>query len=377
MVRTIRPAGTAAGIAVCLLLIVSGCQKDRAATPAAKVEPPVDSAVVVPPSADVPVADPVKPVKPEEKAQAAEPEPNEAGAPVHLVLGFSPGQTATYKVATEAQKSVEWMGPESGKPAGFADGRSGNFVEITFEQKVQEVRDDGNAILEIRIEGLKYRGVIQSRTVLDFDSDRPQDSNSPLAALIGKSYRLEISPKGKVVELLDMGAVRQAVKVGSPEYSVAVKLSSDEIVRDRHEVPPLFALKTGWMLPGKSWSDLRSFSFGEMGLKGFERFYTLKQIRQDGGRVALVEMRAIPSAAMAEELHKRQTAGLLPGMFDSTDKYEGRLELDLDGGRICEYAEEMQAEWVIADPAAMQDTTAQPRGLKMGAGRLHRLELVK
>jgi len=378
MVRTIRPASIAAGIAVYLLLIVSGCQKDRAATPAVKVEPRADSAVVVEPPADAPARDSAPAVPTEGTAtQAAVPGPNEAGAPVSLVLGFAPRQTATYKVTTEAQKSVEWIGPEAGKPADFADGRSGNFVEITFEQQVQRVRDDGNAILEITIKGLKYRGLIQSRTVLEFDSDRLQDRDNPLAAVVGKSYRLEMSPKGRVVELLDLDAVRRAVKAGAPEYSVAVRLFSDEIVRDRHDVPPLFALKEGQAHRGQTWSDLKSFGFGEMGLKGFERVYTLKQAESGDGQTALVEMKAIPSAAMAEELHKRQTAGPMSGLFDSTDKYEGRLELDLDDGRIREYKEEMQTEWVIADPAAMQDTTAQPRALKMGARRLHRLELVK
>ena len=40
-----------------------------------------------------------------------------------------------------------------------------------------------------------------------------------------------------------------------------------------------------------------------MGLKGYERVYTLKQVGKGDGRSALVEMKAIPSAAMAEELH--------------------------------------------------------------------------
>lgn len=380
MVRTIRPVGIMAGIAFCILLMVSGCQKDRTAGPAAKIEPPADSAVIVQPPAGVPDGDSPQPATSEKPAsQAAEPvaEPNAAEPPVSLVLGFSPGQAAMYRVTTEAHKSIEWIGSESAKPAGYADGRSGNFVEITFEQQVRQVRDNGNAILEIEIEALKYRGTIQSRTVLDFDSGRPDDPKSPLAALVGKSYRLEMSPKGKVVELLDMESVRGAVAAGSPVYSVAVKLFSDEVVRDRHEVPPLSALKDEQVRSGQSWSDQKSFAFGEMGLKGFERVYTLTRVEQGDGRAAVVEMKAIPSAAMAEELHKRQVSGPLSGLFDSIDKYEGRLVFDLDGGRIREYMEEMQTEWVIADPAMMQDTTAEPRGLKMGAGRLHRLELVK
>jgi hypothetical protein len=308
--------------------------------------------------------------------QAAEPvaEPNDAGQPVNLVLAFSAGQSATYKATIDAQKSVEWVGSESVKPADFSGGRSGNRIEMTFEQRVERVLDNGNAILAITIRGLKYHGVVQSRPVLEFDSDKPQDQSSPLASLIGKSYRLEMSPEGQVVRLFDLESVRQAVKVGSPAYSVAARLTSDEILKDQHEIPPLTALKENPIRSGQTWSDLKSFSFGNMGDKSFERVYTLQK---SDGQAAVVEMKATMSAAMAEELHKRKTASLPPGLFDNTDKYEGRLEFDVGGGRVREYSEEMQTEWVIADPAAMKDAAAPPRALKMGAKRLHQLELVE
>ena len=112
-----------------------------------------------------------------------------------------------------------------------------------------------------------------------------------------------------------------------------------------------------------------------MGLKGYERVYTLKQVRPDNGARALVEMKAIPSAAMARQLHKRQSTNLPPGLFDNTDDYRGRLDFDLAAGRIREYGEEMWTEWVMVDPAAMQGA-APPVAVKMGARRLHRLELV-
>jgi hypothetical protein len=280
---------------------------------------------------------------------------------------------ATYRSIIDAQKSVGWIGPESAKPAGYADGYSGNRLDMTFEQRVEQVQDNGNAILAITIKGLKSRNMVQGRPAFEFDSDKPEDQDNPLAALIGKSYRLEMSPKGQVVALLDMEPVRKAVKPGSPAYGVATKLTSDEILRDQHEIPPLAALKESPVRPGQSWSDLKSFSFGTMGDKSFERVYTL---RMGDGQTAVVEMKGILSAAMAEESHKRQNAVLPPGLFDNTQKYEGRLVLDV-GGRVREYGEEMLAEWVIADPAAMQDTDAQPRALKMGAKRLHRLELVE
>ncbi len=359
--RTVRLTGIVAGIVLCGLATISGCQKERQTGPTRAVEPPAAESSAV---AQKPMAPVIEPAA----------EPNEVGQPVNLTLAFSPGQTATYKAVIDAQKSVGWIGPESSRPAGYSDGYSGNHLDMTFEQRVERVLDNGNAILAVTIKSLKSRNVIQSRPVFEFDSGKPEDQDNPLAALIDKSYRLEMSPKGQVMALLDMDPVRKAVKPGSPAYGVAAKLTSDEILRDQHEIPPLIALKDNQARSGQSWNDLKSFSFGTMGDKSFERVYTLQR---GDGQTAVVEMEGILSAAMAEELHKRQNAVLPHGLFDNTQKYEGRLVLDVAGGRVREYSEQMQAEWVIADPGLMQDTDAQPRALKMGAKRLHRLELVE
>lgn len=365
--RIVNWIGIVAGIALGGLLMLAGCQMERATGPATKVQPQAD--------APAPVQEPQE--QPAEPSTTTTAEPNAAEPSVRLSLAFSVGQTAAYKATTEARKSVEWMGSESGKPADFSDGYSGNYVEMTFEQRVEEVRDNGNAVLAITIQGLKYRGVVANRPVFEFDSVDPNDREEPLMALIGKSYRLEMSAGGEVVELLDVESVRKAVKPGSPAHSVATKILSEEMIRDQHEIPPLSALKGGQIRPGQSWSDLKSFSFSSMGAKSFERVYTLKRVEQGAGRTAVVEMKAIPSTAMAEEMHKRQPAGLTPGLFDSTDRYEGRLELDLAGGRLRQCVEDMQTEWIVADPAAMQDTTAVPRAIKMAARRFQRLELVE
>lgn len=338
MVRTIRAAGPKAGVLLLLWMIASGCQREQAVVPA-----PVER--------------------------------TDAGSLVPLSLRFSAGQVATYKATTEAYRSIAWVGPASGQPAGYADGRTGSRVEITFEQRVQQVRADGNAILLITIQGLKFQGEVQNKTTLDFDSDRAEDRNDPLAALLGQSYRLEMSPKGRVVAVIDAGAVRQAVEGGASVSNVAGRLFSNEVIQDRHSIPPLSALEEDAVRPGQSWSDQKSLSFGEMGVKGFERIYTLTEVRQDDGGSAVVEMKAIPSAAMAEEMHKRQADSPLAGLFDNIEKYTGRLDLDLDQGQVREYVDEMQVEWVVVDPAALRDPTAQPRGMKMGARRLHRLEL--
>lgn len=372
MVCAIRWAGFAAAVVVCGLSMVAGCQKQHVTGPRTKVQPQVD----VPATGVEPQERSVLPTTGEPLILQAK-EPNLAESSVRLALTFSPGQTLTYKATSNSRKSIEWIGSESEKPADFSDGYTGNDVEMIFGQRVETVRENGNAVLAITIQALKYRGVVANRSVFEFDSADPNNREEPLMALIGKSYRLEISPVGEVVELLDVESARKAVKIGSPAYSVAMRILSDEMIRDQHEIPPLSALKGGQVHPGQNWSDLKSFSFSSMGDKSFERVYTFKQGGQGVGETAVVQMKAIPSAAMAEQIHKRRPSGLIQGLFDNMDRYEGSLEFDLKGGRLLQYTEDMQTEWVVADPAAMQDTAAQPRAIKMAARRFQRIELVE
>jgi hypothetical protein len=318
------------------------------------------------------------------KASKAEP----SGSAVELTLKFVPGQAATYKIATELQKSVEWKGAAARKPAQFTDGRTGNHIELTFEQRAREVQGDGSAILEVTIKGLKYVGEVVNKVVLDFDSARPEDSGNPLAALISKSYQVKISPKGQVLEISGADAVRQAAQGALPGQSVALRLLSNDEIRNRHEIAALTALKESSVRPGQSWSNVRTFSFDDLGTKTYERIYTLQQVgsgqlsvpssqspaANSQGRLAVVEMKAIPSAARAAELHRGPASPFI-ATSDNTDRYDGRLVLDLDSGQIREYTEQMLNEWIIADPGSMQ--TGQPTAIKMAARRLYRLERIQ
>ena len=224
---------------------------------------------------------------------------------------------------------------------------------------------------------------------------------------------MKMSPQGQLLEISNVEPARQAVQGVLPQHRVAARLLSDDEIRNRHEIAALSALKDRQVRPGQSWSSIKTFSFDDLGAKTYERVYTLKQAgrvdrapKRDnsrlgtrlappepvgsevGGasptlqpptanaedRVAIVEMKAIPSAAQAEQWQKQQAVNPFAGMSDNTDSYEGRLVLDLDHGRVREYVEQMQNEWVIADPTAVQ--AGQPAAIKMAARRLHRLEQV-
>ena len=387
MVPADRLASIVSGVFILMMLVVTGCQGQRAEAPATRVGPADSTTAEALPSvsrASSPRSEGGTPSTRETpdgvttnearnvQAEAGKTEPS--GPAVELMLKFVPGQTVIYKLTSESYKSVEWKGAETAKPPKFTDGRTGSHVELTFEQRVEQVQDDGNAVLEITIRGVK--DVIESvnKVVLDFDSARPVDSENPLAALVGKSYRVKMSPQGQVLEISNVEPVRQALRGVLPGHRVAARLLSDEEIRSRHEIAALSPLKERQVRPGQTWSSIKTFSFDDLGAKTYERVYTLKQVQQDKDRVAVVEMKAIPSAALAEELHKKQTVNPFAGLSDNSDSYEGRLVLDLDRGQVREYVEQMQNEWVIADPSSMQ--TGQPTAIKMAARRLHRLEQV-
>ena len=183
MVLAGRLAGVVSGVLILVMLALAGCQGQRAEAPETRVQSTGSTPGGAAPSvsrASSPRSEGGTPSTREppeggtpnlsEKApmEAGKPEPT--GPAVELTLKFVPGQAATYKITTESWKSVEWKGAETAKPAKFTDGRTGSHVELTFEQRVQQVQDDGNAVLEITIRGVK--DVIESvnKVVLDFDS---------------------------------------------------------------------------------------------------------------------------------------------------------------------------------------------------------------
>ena len=295
-----------------------------------------------------------------------------AAEPVRLALKFTPGDSTTYKITTQAEKNVKWEGSSLSK-ANFKDGSTGNRVEMTFTQQIQSVDDKGNAIAKITIEGLKYLYMIKDNPVLDFDSFREKDRNNPLAKLIGQSYTIEIAPAGKVIKVVDVKQAQAAVKGNR----TALELLSFDAIKKRHETLALPDSDKNQLRTGDNWSSIKSFSFGLMGPKSYEKIYTLKEIKNlDNQQIAVVEMNAIPTSEMAEQLYKEQATSDLIKMFDNTETYTGLLKLNLTAGKVEKWFEELRSEWVIIDPSAKQQDDSEPAALKMGVTRISSLEKI-
>ena len=331
-----------ASTVVCSLLLAAGC-----APPAEETAKP----------------------KVELEEQILKPPPEEA---VTLALKFVPQDSTTYKVVTEVQRSIKWGGPLPDDPI-FKGGRNHNIIEMTFTQQIQSVDDKGNAVAKITIEGLKYYSVIKDNIILDFDTSEPEDPNHPLAKLIGQSYTIAIAPTGEVTEVIDVKQAQRAARRGSSVPKKALALLNSTAIKERHGLMRLPLADKNQLRTGDSWSSVKTFSFGLMGSKSYEKIHTLKEIKDEGNRqIAIVEMNAIPTAEMAEQ----QAAGGFPEAFGGTDTYTSRLEFDLAAGRVEKYLEKLWSEWIIAFTSDKQGDDKGPAVLTMGVTRLYDLERI-
>jgi hypothetical protein len=358
MIRTIKVGIILGGMLISIVLAACGCQNQSGPTPTVRTEPNVAAQKTETPQTETPQSP-----------------PDESQAGVDLTLQFSPGSTATYRTVVEQGKSVGWQGAESTKPKGFEDGHTDNRIEITFDQSILKVDPVGDAVARITIVGLKYFSRVHNEVGVDFDSTRPADKDNPLARLIGQSYQIKLSRRGDMLGIVEAMQARFAVPANSAGYQIAQRMLSDDIIRERHTVAALAALKEDRVQPGQSWSSEKSFSFSWMGSRSFERVYTLKGVSEgDGEPRAVVEMKAIPAAG--QQAQGLPAMGPFAGAFDNTSSYEGQCVFDLEKGRVRESTEQLHSEWVMMDPEALQNGSV-PGAVKMTANWSRRLELVK
>jgi hypothetical protein len=349
MMKQIRIHRFAAITVVCALLLTAGCAEPARETAETKVEPRETAKTKV--------------------------GPREQGPPVKLILKFAPEDSTTYRVTTEADKSVEWVGPRPGKLAGFTGGHTGSRTETTFTQQIQSIDDKGSAIATITIKKLKYLTKVKDSIVLDFDNSREEDQSSPLSKLIGQSYTIEITASGEVSKVIDANDARAAVNGSSSAGRVAVRLLSVDIIKQRHTIPALPAADKGRLRTGDNWSRFKNFSFDLMGSKSYEKIYTLEEVKgTDNRRVAVARMEAVPSAENAQELHKEQAASFFSSMSDNTETYTGELKLNLTDGKVEECREELLTEWIVVDPNPKDEE--RPAALRMTATHFYSIEII-
>ncbi len=353
-------------IVICSLLLSAGCTKlvKETAQPKIVVEEEKPKVVVEEEKPKVVVEEEKPKVVVEEKPT------------IELALKYTPQDSTTYKYISQAERGIKWEGP-SLNDAAFRDGTTSSEIEMTFTQQIQSTDDKGNAVAKITIKSLKHLSIIRDNPVIDFESSRAKDQNNPLAKLIGQSYTIEITPAGRVSKVIDVNQAQEAVKGTSPAAKTALAMLSSNIIKERHTIPAMPAVDKNQLQTGDNWNRIKTFSFGLMGAKSYERIYTLKEVKDtDNRRIAIIEMKANPTAEMAEQLHKEQAIGDYSKMFENTETYTGQLTLDLTAGKVEKCLETLQSEWIAVEPLVGQNDEKEPAVLTMTATRLYSLEKI-
>ncbi|UCF00044.1 MAG: hypothetical protein JSV82_02980 [Planctomycetota bacterium] len=355
--------------AVCLLLLAAGCAPSAKQDLKPEIELEKQIPELITQEAEPTIVDEAKEPKAEPEEQTPQTERPIAAT---LALKFTPQDSTTYRVTSEAQQSVKWMGDVPDDPN--LKGKLFYRFEMTFNQQIQSIDDNGNVIAKITIEGLKCHFEGEEKPIEDFDSYNPKDSNHPLAKLTGQSYTIKISPTGEVTKVLDVKQARAAFKKRSPGSKTALAMLTPDVIKKRHGTLVLPDTNKSQLQTGDNWSNIKTFSFGSMVSKSYERIYTLKEIKNiDNRQVAIVEMNTIPAPETPEQSFEEQTD--FSEMFDSTSKYTGRLRFDLSSGKIEKYLEKVVSEWTTVLPPGMRKSE-EPVVLIMGAVRAYELEKI-
>jgi hypothetical protein len=355
--------GWLAILIICSLFLFVGCEPAAKETAEARVEPekqiekPIEKAVEKP-ELKVAVEEPV-----EEQVTKVS-----VDKPVMLALKFVPGDLTTYKVIIESERSVQFEDPEPN--------RSGNRLEMTYFQRIKSVNNKGNAVVQITIKELKYTDIQKNAPLVKYDSSLKKDMHNPMAKLIGESYTIELTPSGEVADVSNFFKAQFAIKSASRAGKAASALVQKNVIKDRHELISLPAADKNQLKPSDNWSKLKSFSFGMMGTKSFERIYTLKEVYKVGNQeTGIVEMEGIPSAELLKEQRNAQRDAF-GDMADSTDTYTGRLKFDLTTGKVEEFTEELVSQWVIVSPDSRPGSNEAPEALIMKSTHLYSLERI-
>jgi len=354
-----------AAIVICSLLLSAGCTQDLKDTAQPKIVVEEEKPKVV-----IEEEKPKVVVEEEKPKVVVEEKPT-----IELALKYTPQDSTTYKFTSRAERGIKWEG-SSLDDAAFRGGTTSSSIEMTFTQQIQSADEKGNAVAKITIKSLKHLSIIRDNPVVDFDSTRDKDQDTPLARLIGQSYTIEITPTGKVSKVIDISQAEEAVQGTSPLTKTALAMLSSDIIRERHTIPAIPNMDKNQLRTGDNWNRIKTFSFGLMGSKSYERIYTLKEVKDTNNRrIAIIEMKANPTAEMAEKLHKEQAIGDFSKMFENTETYTGQLKVDLTAGKVEKCIETLESEWIAVEPLAGQtDEEKEPAVLTMTANRLYRLE---
>lgn len=282
-----------------------------------------------------------------------------------LSLKFSPDRTSSYQSTTEVTKLFRFDQPNLDK---LKEEQSMNLVKMNFTQTIQDIDAEGNATALITIQDLKVDITSKNESQLSFDSQNEADRNAPLAALLGQSYTIQISPTGHVT-LLD--AKDALATVTAPfDHKMANGIFDARAVSKRHQVAIMPEDAANALSVKDSWDKVVPSPPGLLAPKSYKKTYTLTAI---DGDIAKIEMTAGISGEGPSD--SGSSMGIFAKMFDNKDDYNGTAKINLTSGDVISFKETLISTYVAQEMPGGGDPEKGPDVLTMQF--IDRVELQK
>lgn len=286
-----------------------------------------------------------------------------------LALHFQSQSNASYEVTAEMIKDFKFEQPTLGKTR---QEQTKTSYTVAFEQNITALDAEGNATADITITGLKVYITSKDEVKFAFDSTNPDDSNKPMAQLLGQKYTIQMTPNGKLLKF-DASEAQKVINTGM-EKKIAEQLLSEERIRQRHEIPALWDAPAKPISVNAKWTQTVPSPPGLLAPKNFKKTYTFASIEnQNGRKVAVITMTASESGQQASSGNTGM--GMFAKMFDSSDNYTGKLVYDLQSGQVLDYHETLISTYVAQEMPENAAPDKGPDTLTMGL--THRVHMRK
>ncbi|HZV35840.1 MAG TPA: DUF6263 family protein [Verrucomicrobiae bacterium] len=199
---------------------------------------------------------------------------------------------------------------------------------------------NGGMEVELKFTGQQVNGTFNGRTVIDFDSARPesQDGKNPAAPLFRKMTGLRakcfLDASGKLVKIEGLEDVLKQMSAGDPHAAALMKgLLSEETIKqwvERGEGLPDKPVKVG-----DSWPVTMESKNAQMGIMKTEMTYTFKGWQEhDGHKCALLDFTGTITS------HPPASSTNAPQITMDNGKITGKTWYDPDQGMVLETTSE-------------------------------------
>ncbi len=203
---------------------------------------------------------------------------------------------------------------------------------------VKEVAEDGTGTLEISFDHIKFESEnpMAGKTTFDSKAEDAKEKRkdprvAPLAAMLGKSFTMQMTPRAKVVKVTGFEAMMKDALEGNPMWEMMKEIFSDESMAEKMQATAC-EFPEGAVKVGDTWKHSGKMNLGLMGSLTISGTYTLKEVKESE---KLRTARIGWEAALGSSSLKAPAGGGMGITFTLTSgKLSGEIVLDLGKGAI-------------------------------------------